>query len=230
MTASREIRADFDDATIVIYQAYGDRIADAALAAGTFVAPFSFGRMTWLKPSLTWLMHRSDRARRPGQERVLAVRITRAGWETALGAAALTTGDPRELARADVHVQWDPERTLRGAPANHYSIQVGVGRGLIRAFAEDWVRDITDLTPRVRKAAGLILRGDTAAARRLLPAERVYPLAPALAKPLGMDADESGIRHLRRGFPARKEGNRPSLCCRDSVTNADGRLTGARST
>jgi hypothetical protein len=38
-----------------------------------------------------------------------------------------------------VHVQWDPERSLRGAALNHYSIQVGVGRALIRAYAEQWV-------------------------------------------------------------------------------------------
>lgn len=185
MTAMREIRADFDDTTITVYQAYGHRIADAALAAGTFVAPFSFGRMTWIKPSLLWLMHRSDWARKSGQERILAVRITRAGWETALGAAALTTGDPRTLARADVHVQWDPERNLRGAAAHHYSIQVGVGRGLIRAYAGEWVRGITDLTPRVRKAAGLLRGGNAAKARRLLPPERIYPVTPELAARLG---------------------------------------------
>lgn len=185
MPALREIRADFDADTIVVYQAYAPRIADAALVAGTFVPPFSFGRMTWIKPSLLWLMHRSDWARKPGQERVLAVRITRDGWETALGKAVLTTGDARELAAADVHVQWDPERTLRGAAANHYSIQVGIGRGLIRDYTE-WIREITDLTPQVRKAAGHLRGGDAAKARRPLPPERVYPLPPALAARLGM--------------------------------------------
>ncbi|HEY1175468.1 MAG TPA: DUF4291 family protein, partial [Phytomonospora sp.] len=90
------------------------------------------------------------------------------------------------LARADVHVQCDPERTLRGSSANHYSIQVGVGRGLIRAFADEWVRELTDLTPRVRRAADHLRRGDAAKARRLMPPERVYPLAPALAARVGM--------------------------------------------
>jgi hypothetical protein len=187
----RQIRADFDAATIVVYQAYAPAVADAALAAGRFVAPFSFNRMTWIKPSLLWLMHRSNWARKPGQERILAVRITRAGWEEALARAVLTAPEPAvhgsaaawraAFASAAVHVQWDPERSLRGAALNHYSIQVGVGRALIRAYAEQWVTAVTDLTPTVRRIAELVRTGQGAKAQRLLPPERAYPLDPAVA-------------------------------------------------
>ena len=180
MAAMREVRASYDAATIVVYQAYSPAVADAALAAGTFVAPFSFARMTWIKPSLRWLMHRSDWGRKAGQERILAVRITRDGWDRALSEAVLTS-DPA-LARARVHVQWDPERSLRGAALNHYSIQVGVGRDLIRQYATEWVVALTDLTPAVRKIAALVQTGRTAEAQRLLPAERPFPLDPAIAR------------------------------------------------
>ncbi|MFB6894739.1 DUF4291 domain-containing protein [Kitasatospora sp. NPDC056327] len=185
MQQLREIRADFDAGTIVVYQAYAPAIADPALAAQRFVPPFSFGRMTWLKPSFAWLMHRSNWARKPGQERVLAVRITRAGWEEALALAEPTAGDPAALAGARVHVQWDPERSLRGGALNHYSIQVGVGRSLIRTFAEEWVTGITDLTPQVHRIAGLVRTGQQARAQRLLPPERPYPLPRPLAARLG---------------------------------------------
>src|SRR5688500_2997200 len=47
----QQIRAVHDDTTIRVYQAYCDQIADAALAHGRFVAPFSRSRMTWIKPS-----------------------------------------------------------------------------------------------------------------------------------------------------------------------------------
>jgi len=47
--------------------------AHAAVRAGTFVAPFSRDRMTWIKPSFGWMMHRSSpgrnacwRSRSPG--------------------------------------------------------------------------------------------------------------------------------------------------------------------
>ncbi|MEU9337294.1 DUF4291 domain-containing protein [Streptomyces sp. NPDC048290] len=176
MAPQYEIRADFDARTIVVYQAYAPAIADAALRAGRFVAPFSFRRMTWIKPSFLWLMHRSNWARKPGQERVLAVRITRQGWEEALSRAVLTTADPDAVAAADVHVQWDPERSARGAPLNHYSIQVGVGRRLIRDFTDEWIVSLTDVTAQARKAGALIQSGQAAKAQRLLPAERVYPL------------------------------------------------------
>ncbi|MFD4154610.1 DUF4291 domain-containing protein [Streptomyces hydrogenans] len=184
MAPQHQIRADYDARTIVVYQAYAPAIADAALRAGRFVAPFSFRRMTWIKPSFTWLMHRSNWARKPGQERVLAVRMTREGWEEALSQAVLTTADPAAVAQAAVHVQWDPERSPRGAALNHYSIQVGVGRHLIRTFTDDWVVSLTDLTPHVRKAASLMQTGHAAKARRLFPAERVYPLPGALEKRL----------------------------------------------
>ncbi|WP_432973664.1 DUF4291 domain-containing protein [Dactylosporangium sp. CA-233914] len=191
MPTQRQIRADFDTSTIVVYQAYPPAVADAALAAGRFVAPFSFTRMTWIKPSLLWLMHRSNWGRKPGQERILAVRITRAGWEEALTQAVLTSPEPAvhgstaawsaAFNNASVHVQWDPERSLGGAALNHYSIQVGVGRALIRTYAEDWVAGLTDLTPTVHKVAVLVRAGQTGKARRLLPPERPYPLDPAIA-------------------------------------------------
>lgn len=79
-----------------------------------------------------------------------------------------------------MHLQWDPERSVRGAALNHYSIQVGIGRHLIRTFAEDWVVGITDLTPQVRKAAALVRGGRTAQAQRFLPPERVYPTPGSL--------------------------------------------------
>ncbi|MER7734082.1 DUF4291 domain-containing protein [Streptomyces erythrochromogenes] len=194
MTSQYQIRADHDARTIVVYQAYSPAIADAALRAGRFVAPFSFHRMTWIKPSFLWLMHRSNWARKPGQERILGVRMTREGWEQALSRAVLTTADPAAVARAAVHVQWDPERSPRGAALNHYSIQVGIGRHLIRTFTDDWIVGLTDLTPQVRKAAALMQAGHADKARRLFPAERPYPL-PRELEALCPDRDRGpGVR------------------------------------
>ncbi|BCM91237.1 hypothetical protein IAD21_03101 [Abditibacteriota bacterium] len=85
------IRADFDAASIVVYQAYNDAIADAALKAHRFVAPFSLGRMTWIKPSFLWLMHRSNWGQKNGQTRILKVRLSRAGWDEALSLGVLTS-------------------------------------------------------------------------------------------------------------------------------------------
>lgn len=197
MPLLRQIRADYDANSIVVYQAFRPAIADAALAAGRFVAPFSFTRMTWIKPSLLWLMHRSNWARKSGQERILAVRITRAGWEQALSQAVLTAPEPaihgsaaawsKAFEAASVHVQWDPERSLRGAALNHYSIQVGIGRALIRTYAEEWVVGLTDLTPTVHKIAAFVRAGQIAKTQRLLPPERPYILDATIARRIQAD-------------------------------------------
>jgi hypothetical protein len=194
MSKLHEIRADYDAETIVVYQAYGSTIAQPALAAQRFVPPFSFGRMTWIKPSFLWLMHRSNWGRKAGQERVLAVRIRRSGWDKALSLAVHTSPEPavfrspdewtKAFASAKVHIQWDPERNLRGGALSHYSIQIGIGRDLIREYAESWVVAIEDRTPLVRKMYNLIQNGLSDGASKLLPRERPYAVEPAVARRL----------------------------------------------
>ncbi|PQO30166.1 DUF4291 domain-containing protein [Blastopirellula marina] len=191
-----EIRADFDRETIVVYQAYNDAIANAALAAGRFVPPFSMQRMTWIKPSYLWLMERSGWGTKPNQTRILAVRILRSGWDAALRQAVLTSYSSRIHASQDawrkqfketlVHVQWDPERSLRGKKLEHRSIQVGVGRHLITEYAEKWTQEILDLTPLTAKLRQFRQQGDYDKAKRLLPRESPYKVDDATAARLGI--------------------------------------------
>src|ERR1700729_3676940 len=100
---ARQVRALFDDRTVTVYQAYSPAIAGPAIAAGRFVSPFKIDRMTWIKPSFLWMMHRSGWATKPDQERVLAIRITRDGFEWALARASLSHYDPAIYAN---HEQW----------------------------------------------------------------------------------------------------------------------------
>lgn len=192
-----EIRADYDARSIVVYQAYSLSIAAPALEAKRFVPPFSFGRMTWIKPSFLWMMERSNWAQKPGQENILAVRITRSGWEEALSRAVLTSyqaaahrssADWREqFEHAPVHVQWDPERSLRGAKLPFRSIQVGLSRHVIQQFVEEWIIDIQDYTPLAKKLAALLKAGHADKAEHLLPKQRVYEVNDELRKRLGMN-------------------------------------------
>jgi Domain of unknown function (DUF4291) len=192
-----EIRASYDRETFVVYQAYSAAIADAAIKAQKFVEPFSFGRMTWIKPSFLWLMHRSNWGNKSGQERILAVTISRAGWESALSRAVLTVFEPSvfrskpewadQFAAAKVVVQWDPERNLRGAALNYYSIQVGISRHVIREFVDDWTIRIEDLSPKVAKLHSLLRAGKTDEAKKHLPVERRYELPSQIARRLMID-------------------------------------------
>jgi Domain of unknown function (DUF4291) len=191
-----EIRADYDERTVVVYQAYRPEVALPAVRHNRFVPPFSLTRMTWIKPSFLWMMERSNWARKPGQEHVLAIRITCAGWEEALTDAIISAYRPgvyrdeddwrRQMDQAHVVVQWDPERTIRGASLPYKSIQVGLSRHIIQRYVEDWTVEIRDITSRVHALRDLIQSGHTDKAKAQLPRERVYPLPPTIAHRLGM--------------------------------------------
>jgi hypothetical protein len=194
MAKHYEIRADYDADTIVMYQAFSSQIAVPALKHQKFVSPFSFNRMTWIKLSFLWLMHRSNWGTKSNQACILAVRITRSGWEEALSLGVLTAYEAsvhtsldewrKQFKDALVHVQWDPERSLKGADLQVDSIQVGLSRGIIRKFVDEWIVSIEDYTPRVRKMYELLQRGDTTHAKKHLPNGKVYDVPDAIAKHL----------------------------------------------
>ncbi len=192
-----EIRADYDRDTIVVYQAYREEIGKLAIENKKFVPPFSYNRMTWIKPSFLWMMERSGYGQKSGQEYVLAIRIKRSAWEYALSQAVLTHPDQKVYSdgntwkelfdNAKVHVQWDPERSLRGAKLDYRSIQVGISRHLIEEYNNDWIVDIQDYRPLVHKILDLRKKGAYDKAKKLLPKERIYPVSDEIIKRLGMD-------------------------------------------
>lgn len=196
MTKINEIRALYDAQTITVYQAYAPTIAAPALQAQRFVAPFSFGRMTWIKPSFLWMMERSNWAQKSGQETVLAVRIARSGWDEALSLGVLTSHEAKVYPHASawraafeaapVIVQWDPERSLRGSDVGLNSIQVGLSRFIIEKYVTEWIVEISDVTPLVRKMHALIQSGHAEKAKKLLPNERVYEVNEEVARRLNM--------------------------------------------
>lgn len=154
----RQIRASYDDSTVTVYQAYSPAIAMPAVQHGRFVVPFSMSRMTWIKPSFLWMMYRCGWATKEGQTCVLAIRITRTGFEQALAASALSHlavdvhTDRREWAdsvrTSPVRVQWDPERDSAGSPLPWWSLQSGtwprcsaeLRRGVDRGYRGHHVR------------------------------------------------------------------------------------------
>lgn len=204
----RLVRAAYTDETVTFYQAYPPQIADAAVRAGTFVPPFSRDRMTWIKPSFGWMMQRCGWASKPGQERVLAISLRRDGFEWALEHScpshfdAGTHASPGEWEAAKeaspVRVQWDPDRSLTGQRLSRRAIQIGLSGPAVRSYADEWVTGIRDITVLARQIEELARAGRIAKAARQFPAERVYPLSPALAARIGADPGPeptaSGVR------------------------------------
>ncbi|MEU9981716.1 DUF4291 domain-containing protein [Streptomyces sp. NPDC050856] len=194
-TPTHQVRAVFTDETITVYQAYASRIADPALTAGTFVDPFKRSRMTWIKPSFLWMMYRCGWATKPDQERVLAIDITRAGFEWALAHACLSHFDRTRFATeaewraalksSPVRVQWDPERDLGLNPLPHRAIQIGLSGEAVDRYVDDWITAVRDVTPLAHEVRAAVAAGDPSAARSLLPPERVYPLPAPLVERVG---------------------------------------------
>jgi hypothetical protein len=107
-TPYRQIRAVFDDDTITVYQAYNRDIASAAVSAQKLHASplFKTARMSWVKPSWAWMLYRAGYSYKDkNQERILALKMSRAGFIELLQKAVLThghkgTGEDGEAAEA----------------------------------------------------------------------------------------------------------------------------------
>lgn len=191
----REIRALHTEATVTVYQAYRSEIAEPALAETRFVPPFSRDRMTWIKPSFLWMAYRSGWATKPGQEHVLAIEITRRGFEWALMNSCLSrfepgTYDSKEawLKRKDespVRIQWDPERDLELHRLSYRSIQIGLSGAAVNHYVDEWTVGIKEVTNQMRDINALIQSGRSEDACGLLPHETPYVLPPQLRARVG---------------------------------------------
>jgi hypothetical protein len=177
--AGRHILAQFDDESIIVYQAYRPDIGRYATEHGTFGGPFSWSRMTWVKPNFLWMMYRSGWGTKEGQEVTLAIRLRRAGFDTILRQAVPSSFSPtrfsseagwREaVATSDVRLQWDPDHDPSGAPLERRAIQLGLRGSVLRRFADEWIISIDDMSAFVASQRGRSRK------ELMLPRERVYP-------------------------------------------------------
>ncbi|MFD4532132.1 DUF4291 domain-containing protein [Kitasatospora sp. NPDC058397] len=184
------IRALHTATTVTVYQAYAPEIGLPAAQDGHFPAAWKRDRMTWIKPSFLWMMYRCGWAGKEGQETVLAIEITREGFEWALANACLAHYEhglhpdratwKRQLKRAPARVQWDPERDLHLQPLPHRSLQLGLAGEAAERYAEQWIVSIDDVTALAHTIQAQVRDGALEAARQLLPAERPYPMDDAL--------------------------------------------------
>ena len=177
----KQIRAVFDERTIRVYQAYSPAIAEEAVRLGTFGGRFSLTRMTWIKPSFLWMMYRCGWAEKPGQERVLAIDITRGGFDFAVnnavassvGASGISAEEwKRRVAESDIRVQWDPEKDVYGNSLPYRSIQLGLRGQAVRAYVSEWIVGVSDITDYVHELNAKRRNGTDIT--ELLPKEHIY--------------------------------------------------------
>lgn len=195
----RHILAQFDDASIVVYQAYRPAIGHFAAANRFFGGEFSLSRMSWIKPNFLWMMYRCGWATKKDQEVVLAVRLKREGFDQILARAVHSLFVPEvyasheawaaEVAASDVRLQWDPDHDPTGAPQERRAIQLGLRGDTLRGYSREWIIDIEDISAFVREQAAHMHKD--ARHQLLTPRERVYPVHDInVAARLGMSAGE----------------------------------------
>lgn len=173
--SGRHILAHFDEATVVVYQAYRPSIGKFAVENGRFGGEFSFTRMSWIKPNFLWMMFRSGWATKPGQEVVLAISLKRAAFDEILRRAVPAAGDAEQASDRAVIYQWDPDHDPKGAPLERRALQIGLRGDALRSYAGEWIASVEDIAPWVATQRAAAEAGDFA--KLVTPEERAYPLS-----------------------------------------------------
>lgn len=151
--------AEWDEEGVFFYQAFNEHIADWAVQEQQFGGPhFKPERMTWIKPSLAWVLYRAGYGfKDPNQSRILKIKVAHSAVAEILSQCACGHGGGGTLGR----VQWDPARCLDrgegGEPAKHpemRAIQIGMKGTLSRFYVQNAlsIQDVTSLAHQVCSA------------------------------------------------------------------------------
>lgn len=192
--SGRHILAQFDDESVVVYQAYKPVIGHFAATNGYFGREFSLNRMSWIKPNFLWMMYRCGWASKEGQEVVLAVRLKRSAFDEILRLAVHSSFVPEvyesesvwksAVARSDVRLQWDPDHDPSGGPVERRAIQLGLRGETLTRYARGWLLAIEDVSEFVREESQ---RSGSPFDRLIIPKEEVYPVNDSeVARRLGL--------------------------------------------
>jgi uncharacterized protein DUF4291 len=155
--SGRHVLAQFDESSIIVYQAYRPAIGLWAIEHGRLGGPeFSFTRMSWIKPNFLWMMYRSGRGSKPGQEVTLGLRIRRSFFDCVLREAVASTFSQethasemewrKAIESSDVRLQWDPDHDPFGKPLPRRALQLGLRGDALRRLASTDLIEVIDVS------------------------------------------------------------------------------------
>lgn len=190
----RHILAQFDENTVVVYQAYRPAIGHFAAEHGYFGGEFSLNRMSWIKPNFLWMMYRSQWGTKSGQEVILAVWLVRSAFDEILASAVHSNFVPavyeseknwqQAVKSSAVRLQWDPDHHPSGAKLERRAIQLGLRGTALASYSRDWIVNIEDISEFVQQQRQY-QQGDRT--QLLTPSETVYPVIdPDVCQRLGL--------------------------------------------
>ncbi len=177
----RHILAQFDDDTIIVYQAYRPSIGKFAVENGYFGGDFKYSRMSWIKPNFLWMMYRSQWGQAEGQEVILAIRLKRNFFDLLLAKAVPSAFDgslfdthdawASAVAQSDVRLQWDPDHLPDGGKCERRAIQLGLRGSALEAYGKREIVEIIDMSDFVAEQRARARDWKT---ELITPLERVY--------------------------------------------------------
>jgi len=190
------ILAQYDDESVVVYQAYRPEIGHFTAEHGYFGGGFSLDRMSWIKPNFLWMMFRSGWDTKEGQEITLAVWLKRSAFDAILKEAVHSTFVPevypsedewkRAVAHSSVRLQWDPDHDPSGLKMERRAIQLGLRGDLLARYAREWIIQVEDISSFVEQQRNHV--GPGRFDQLVTPREDVYPVIdPDTAMRLGVD-------------------------------------------
>lgn len=188
----KHILAQYDDESVIVYQAYRPEIGLFAEKNQYFGGEFSYTRMSWIKPNFLWMMYRSGWGTKPGQEITLAIRLHRAFFDRLLRSAFPSTNIhgiadaqwKQQIATTDVRLQWDPDHDPHGTSVERRAIQLGLRGEYLQPFRGDGIISIENVSDFVAQQYNLVRENNIH--DLLIPQERVYPVSEDIRSNLGM--------------------------------------------
>lgn len=182
--------AQYDDETVIVYQAYRPDIGRFAAEHGYFGGDFKLTRMSWIKPNFLWMMYRSTWGTSEGQEVTLAVRIRRSAFDEILSLAVHSScvrdvytdqgSWKKAVTKSAVRLQWDPDHHPAGNPLPRRAIQLGLRGDVLAQYAREWIVEIEDISQFVAEQYQYVLAKDYD--RLITPAEQPYPVESDLVR------------------------------------------------
>ncbi|MDJ1481725.1 DUF4291 domain-containing protein [Cytophagaceae bacterium YF14B1] len=184
-TTSRYILGQYNQDSIIVYQAFNEAIAARAVRNQKLGGGgFKFDRMSWIKTGFLWMMYRSGWASKPKQERVLAIHVKRDGFDNLLKAAVHSSYvEPiyqthenwqQQVTNSEVRLQWDPDHDPYGNKLERRAIQLGLRGDALSRYASEWTIGIEDITDFVKQQHEHVLAH--ALDKLLIPVEDIYPV------------------------------------------------------
>lgn len=178
----RVILANYDAESIIVYQAYRPSIGYFAAKNGYFGGDFKLSCMTWIKPNFLWMMYRSGWGTKEGQEVTLAIKLKRSAFDFIL-AGAVHSKYVSELyeskekwqkavAKSNVRLQWDPDRSPSGGRLQRRAIQLGLRGDIVTKYAREWILDIEDISEFVAEQRQYVIANNCDCL--LTPTEHIY--------------------------------------------------------